>query len=543
MYDHSGGAVSTHFDIYQQPDLFSHIIAAINFGSLECVGYSPTVSFMKHVLPPLSMDIHLYRPINNIPTWRSSSADPDAFTSESLAELLVSESPSSDDHLESVVSDSEERSSEDSLEGSSNDMTTQSLAHKELLPSPSHMQPTMVSSAPLLGLVSQMSQDLTESICSVMPHPSQFPHSVYSPEPCGKIRVGDNIYIIKRILFTSWGLVGHGTICYLGSLNEEDYIVKDHWVLGKQDNIILNEIKMLKLIHGVPGILELVDYWLITTLAVQKTAVEEHKILHCDCSLNNVLILDNLDISKGFLIDWEFAVHITADNKYTIGGTGTVPFMSCRLLSQVALLQQQAKAEAENKKLSKTCKSKSKQTLKTPQTSSYSLALPVSHVIQGYSDDLESLFFTFTWVCIKFSGPNGAVHQERMSNSLLNRLTNLDLASSTAFKITFFANPLDEERLLNEFHPYFKPLLPLAKDWCAALKDNMVHPITFDTILHILNSHLDQLPDDEELQSTMAMLMKSSTILNSTPNLKCAASISLQPKGPGTLKQKKSDDI
>ncbi|KAG1855067.1 hypothetical protein C8R48DRAFT_776468 [Suillus tomentosus] len=291
-----------------------------------------------------------------------------------------------------------------------------------------------------------MSQDLTESICSVMPHSSQFPHSAHSPEPCGKSHVGDNIYIIKRILFVSWGLIGRGTICYLASLNEEDYIVKDHWVLGKQDDIILNEIEMLKLMHGVPGVPKLVDYWLITTsvgevdntrsyrkrehqstqgtscthvrlilkpcarplhmfqtlkelvralrdiviskclvdselnksaelmsllLLVQKTAVEERKILHRNCSLNNVMILDDLDISKGFLIDWEFAVHITADNKYTIGGTGMVPFMSCRLLSQVALLQQQAKAEAENKKLSKTCKLKSKQipASKTPKTS------------------------------------------------------------------------------------------------------------------------------------------------------------------------------
>ncbi|KAG2047314.1 hypothetical protein BDR06DRAFT_976852 [Suillus hirtellus] len=205
---------------------------------------------------------------------------------------------------------------------------------------------------------------------------------------------------------------------------------------------------------------------------------------------------------KGFLIDLEFAVYITADNKYIIGSAGTVPFMSCRLLSQVAFLQQQAKAEAKNRKLSKTHKSKLKQT-SAPKISLDSLALPVSHVIQGYSDDLESLFFTFTWVCIKFSGPNGTVHWEHMSNSLLNHWTNLNLASCTAFKITFFMNPLDEERLLDKFHPYFKPLLPLAKDWCAALKDNMVHPVTFDIILHVLNSHLDQLPSDEELQSTM----------------------------------------
>jgi hypothetical protein len=216
--------------------------------------------------------------------------------------------------------------------------------------------------------------------------------------------------------------------------------------------------------------------------------------------------------------------------------------MSRMLLSQVSLLQQKVVADAEQKKLMKANKSKSKSksknapALKTPKTSSDSLALPVSHVVQGYSDDLESLFFIFAWVCIKFCGPNGTVRQERMPNSLLDRWTSLDLASCAAFKITFFANPLDEQRLINEFHPYFKPLIPLAKDWCAALKDNMVNPVTFDAILHILNSHLEELSDDEELQSTVTMLKKTATAL--TSSLKRVASLSLPMP-----KRRKSDDL
>ncbi|KAG1906231.1 uncharacterized protein F5891DRAFT_975659 [Suillus fuscotomentosus] len=271
---------------------------------------------------------------------------------------------------------------------------------------------------------------------------------------------------------------------------------------------------------------------------IQKSAVEERKILHRDCSLNNAMILDDFDISKGFLIDWEFAVRITADNKYPIGGMGTVPFMSRKLLSQVSLLQEQAKAEAENKKQAKARKSKSKTPApKTPKTSSDSSALPVSHVVHTYSDDLESLFFIFAWVGIKFSGPNGVVHQERMTNSLLNRWTNLDLASCFAFKTTLFVDLLEEECLLNKFHPYFKPLIPLAKDWYAALKDNMAHPVTFDAILHILDSHLDQLPNDEELQSSMTTLKESAVTLS---KLKHVASLSLPVGSP---KWKKSDDI
>jgi hypothetical protein len=269
MYDHSGGAVSAPFDIYKQPDLFSHIIAVINFGSLECVGYDSTVSFTKHVSPPLAKDIRAYRPIKNMPARRSSSVDPAASTLESFDDQVPTPgSPSPDDDLESVVSDGsdfKERLDENSLEGSSSDSTTQLFAHEESAASHSPAQPTTVNSAPLLGLASQIPQDMTESICSVTPHPSQFPHSMHSPEPCGKIRVGDTMYIIKRILFASRGLVGRGTICYLASLNEEDYIVKDHWVLGKQEGVILNEIEMLKSMHGVPGVPELVDHWLVTT--------------------------------------------------------------------------------------------------------------------------------------------------------------------------------------------------------------------------------------------------------------------------------------
>ncbi|KAG1816745.1 uncharacterized protein BJ212DRAFT_1480604 [Suillus subaureus] len=493
LYDHSGGMVSTRFDIYQQPDLFSHIIAVINF------------------------------------------ADPATSTSESLDEL-GSWDPSSDDDLESVVSDdsgSEEHltDSEDTPEGNSIESTMQT---EEFPPSLPPVQSTMVSSAPLLSLASQIPQDLTESISSITPHPSQFPYSVHSPEPCGKICVGDDVYIIN--------------------LGDEDFIIKDHWILGKREDVILNEIEMLKLMQGVPGVPELVDYWLVMTSEGEVDVTRSYHKRECwstkGTSRTHVCLvlkpcarpLHMFQTLKEFVRALRdiVIICIAVDNKYSISGTGTVPFMSHMLLSQVSLLQQQVVADAEQKKLMKAnklklkLKSKNAPALKTPKTSSDSLALPISHVVQGYSDDLESLFFIFTWVCIKFCSPNGMVRQERMPNSLLDRWTSLDLALCAVFKITFFANPLDEQHLINKFHPYFKPLIPLAKDWCAALKDNMVNPVTFDAILHILNSHLEELSNDEELQSTVTMLKKTATALN---GLKHVASLSLP-----ILKWRKSDD-
>lgn len=59
----------------------------------------------------------------------------------------------------------------------------------------------------------------------------------------------------------------------------------------------------------------------LTRFLVQQIAVEERGILHRDCSLNNAMIEDDGDGSHGTLIDWEFAVHILAGQKYAIGGT------------------------------------------------------------------------------------------------------------------------------------------------------------------------------------------------------------------------------
>ncbi|KAG1890633.1 uncharacterized protein F5891DRAFT_1197910 [Suillus fuscotomentosus] len=571
MYDHSGGAVSPRFDIYTQPDIFSHIIAAITFGSLECVGYDPTVSFSRTVAAPRSKDICVYRPIKNASARRTTTDNAvAASTSDSLS---FPEDPDgvSSDALESSISDNSDESSNDSthdsMQGNPSGSPTHDSMDEGYFPAPPPpVHPTATHSAPLVSLASQVPQaEMTESIYSVTPLPSQFPYSTQSPEPCGKIRVGQTIYTIKRILFASWGLVGRGTVCYLVTLDDEDYIIKDHWVVGKNDRVVLNEIKMLELMDGVPGVPKLVDYWIVEwsdgtpdvtkkyrkkerrstqgtsrthvhlvlkpcghplhmfrtlkefvralrdIVKIQQTAVEEHQILHQDCSLNNAMILDDISGSEGFLIDWEFAVRIAADHKYPLGGTGTVPFMSRGLLNQVSVIQQEAELESQEKKVTRGRKSVEKP--KTLKSSSDSKALPVSYVLQTFSDDLESLLFVFTWVCIKFCGPNGMVRKECSPNSLLNRWTNLDLASCATFKITFFANPTDGKHLIDEFHPYFNPLIPLAIEWRRVLVDNMIHPVTFDTILGVLNSHLDKLPDDEELVSTVNMLMNDAVIL------------------------------
>ncbi|KAG1845211.1 hypothetical protein F4604DRAFT_1978525 [Suillus subluteus] len=465
MYDHSGGAVSPRFDIYKQPDIFSHIIAAINFGSLECIGYDPTIS--ASIVPSKML----------LP-----DGDPDRVSSSDALE--------SSDNCDESSSDSAHVSMEEHRGGSA---THDSMDEEHFPPPPLPVQPSATCSAPLLSLTSQIPQaKMTESIYSVTPIPSQFPYSTQSPEPCGKIHVGQTFYTIKRILFAAWGLVGHGTVCYLVTFDDEDYIIKDHWVLGSDDQVVLNEIKMLELMDGVPGVPKLVDHWVVERSDVQQAAVEEHQILHWDCSLNNTMILDDLGGSEGFLIDWEFAVCIAADHKYPIGGTGTVPFMSRRLLNQVAALQEEANLGSQKKKRIRDANQ-----LKTRNR-------PL--ILWRYQYHMLFKATRMTWSPF-------FLYSLGFASSSVVPTACLDLASCVAFKIGFFMDLMNEKRLIDEFHPYFKDLIPLATEWHRALVDNMIHPVSFNTILDILNSHLNKLPNDEEFLSTVNMLRNDAAVL------------------------------
>ncbi|KAG2053495.1 hypothetical protein BDR06DRAFT_972283 [Suillus hirtellus] len=239
--------------------------------------------------------------------------------------------------------------------------------------------------------------------------------------------------------------------------------MKDHWVVGKDDNVVLNKIKMLELMDGLPGIPKLVNYWVIEQSDVQQAVVEEHQILHWDCSLNNAIILDKP------------IINISSVVYPAVGGRPRI------------------EEEEDSKEETWGCNLANKP--KTPKSSSDSLALPVLYIIQGY-----------------FCGPNGMV-QEYLPNSLVDHWTSLDLASCTAFKITFFAYPGEEKHLTDQFHLYFKQLIPLTVEWHKVLMDNIIHPITFNTILAVFNSHLDKLPNNEELVSAVDMLKNDAVIL------------------------------
>ncbi|KAG2359800.1 hypothetical protein BDR07DRAFT_1378415 [Suillus spraguei] len=127
---------------------------------------------------------------------------------------------------------------------------------------------------------------------------------------------------------TSTTAVGRGTLCYLTRKDGKEYIIKDHWVVGNTDDDILNEVVMLQKMQGVHGIPELVESSKVklssgeidNTKIYQFEEEAHHRgILHRDCSLHNAMIEDVN--GNGMLIDWEFAVAVTSNNKYALGGT------------------------------------------------------------------------------------------------------------------------------------------------------------------------------------------------------------------------------
>ncbi|KAG1881761.1 hypothetical protein C8R48DRAFT_14599 [Suillus tomentosus] len=354
-------------------------------------------------------------------------------------------------------------------------------------------------------------------------------------EPIGKIRVDKNTYDILEIIFSTQGLVGRGSVCYLARKDDEEYIIKDHWVLGGK-KAVLNEINMMKKMEGVRGVPQLVEYWLVEVapgevddtqayrykfprsiqdtfrthvrlvlkprarplhkfrskveflgairdiVNIQRKAVEKRKVLHRDASLNNAMIEDDGDGSHGMLIDWEFAVDIVEGEQYVVGGTGTLPFMSRSLLFNLYLHTPDTSDERSGKR------------------ASGSRPYPVALIKHDYKDDLESMFYVFVWTCIEYRGPLGMkrVLPKRTKENLnwITREWSGTYEQCSASKTRFFHHSDHyTAQLTKQFDPYFRDLLPLALEWYNLTKDPA--SVCFENVIAMLEKHLANLPRNE----------------------------------------------
>ena len=99
----------------------------------------------------------------------------------------------------------------------------------------------------------------------VLPVPEPLWSSPEATPSIGTIQVGQVTYDIIKILFSSTGFLSWGTVCYLVRRDGELYVIKDHWVQNdlKQNQNILQEINMMKLVQGIDGVPTLIDFWVV----------------------------------------------------------------------------------------------------------------------------------------------------------------------------------------------------------------------------------------------------------------------------------------
>ncbi|KAG1756962.1 hypothetical protein EDB19DRAFT_1900512 [Suillus lakei] len=214
------------------PNYFLYILSGVVFGNLECIGYDPSISIFTKMLRPAQLGDLIFHPsVDKRPSQAqvcSSMKGP-----EGTGPKMIINAPQAE-------SDSE------------------------------------------MGSDMEMSSSLEESLPQDPPQlemPEDPLHRSFS-DPIGRITVNDHMYDILEVIFSSQGLVGCSTVCYLARRDNEEYIIKDHWVLGGKD-AVLNEVRMLWEMQGVHGVPELVEYWLVEIAPneVDETMNYRYKVL------------------------------------------------------------------------------------------------------------------------------------------------------------------------------------------------------------------------------------------------------------------------
>ena len=230
FYDRSGGSISPPFNIHAEPDSFLYILSGLVFGIRSCIGFDMSI---KLTPPPMN----------------SRKAHLTALLSAAL------ETPGGD----SIVSPSakSERSTTD---------------HPPMSSALESSQPLAIGQPPSAALLeSQLPSGNLAPLFMLKPSISIPELSSSSPETMpsiGTIQVGEIIYDIMDILFSSTGFLGRGTVCYLVRRDREFYVIKDHWVQNelKRYQNPLQEVNMMKLVQGIDGVPVLVDFWMVEVL-------------------------------------------------------------------------------------------------------------------------------------------------------------------------------------------------------------------------------------------------------------------------------------
>ncbi|KAG2754114.1 hypothetical protein P692DRAFT_20870364 [Suillus brevipes Sb2] len=221
-------------------------------------------------------------------------------------------------------------------------------------------------------------------------------------------------------------------------------------------------------------------------ISIQKTAVEEKGILHRDCSLNNSMIEDDGN-GEGSTIQLRVQLITVGSDclaamvKNTLE-VGQAQCLSCR---------------------DRSCSSSQKavDSIATPEHSlkhaSNSHVVSARLIIHRFEDDLESVFYVFIWICIGYRDPLGVkcVFDKRY-NWLVHKWSAVTFKACNDEKTTFFYHS-HAHKFEEQFHPYFKNLVPLAVEWYELIRNKgPSNAVTFQEVRDLLDKHLAKLPKE-----------------------------------------------
>lgn len=231
FYDRSGAAVSSPFNIHSKAQHFLFLIVAITLGSRTSIGFDSTIE-----IHPPSLLNHSNDCIDDGLDFESAeTASSSCYHQVSLDPPIIGSLPSlstePDDEGSSIPdSPPAAESSEGSLPGQ--------LTHSDI----SHAAPVSFTQT--------------------------FYPDADSGQAIGTIRVENVLYDIIRILFSSTGFVGRGTVCYLARFEGVNYVIKDHWVRSLDPDalcnpLLIHEARMMNLVKGIDGVPILHQVWVV----------------------------------------------------------------------------------------------------------------------------------------------------------------------------------------------------------------------------------------------------------------------------------------
>ncbi|KAI6156796.1 hypothetical protein BKA82DRAFT_148513 [Pisolithus tinctorius] len=243
-------------------------------------------------------------------------------------------------------------------------------------------------------------------------------------------------------------------------------------------------------------------------LRIQQQALERG-VLHRDCSINNTMIEDFTNGSCSFLLDWEFAVWVTLQGEYDLGGT-VIPFLSVNILCQL------------KEAITKSGKTNVPSIRKSASLTHVFIDHPTT-IHHTFADNIESLFYVFIWILILYDGPLGHecqdISHEKTLLGLWSEKVAEDLEIARCAKFTFLNDP-SESRLDSEVSQYFQDLIPLANKWCVLLGWSLLSrtAVQFSDIISLFDHFLASMPYEKppEMTNAFQQIITQHKVLNSS---------------------------